>query len=139
MLLIHVHVPTVYLGASQVAVSIAQLKHKHEINICMNLKLCVCVYVLVLILLLICLTPQIAKNMERWAKSVNAAKSVQQQQMQTVITMEKAESQTSTPAMQQTESISFTTSIEPRRTGIALSSAFVEVQWNHYFLLHSSY
>lgn len=71
---------------------------------------------------------QIAKDMERWAKSVNAAKSAQQQQLQALITQERAETQVPQPVAQTTvlaaqpsaeaERIS-----EMKKSGMALSAA----------------
>ena len=64
---------------------------------------------------------QIAKDMQRWAKSVNAAKVAQQQQLQTVIQQEKAES---VMAAQLTPAAVLGSPAQVKRTGVALSAAF---------------
>ena len=63
---------------------------------------------------------QIAKDMERWAKNVNAAKATQQQQLQALIQLEREDAQTKviTAPVGTGDSAS-----DLRRTGIALSAA----------------
>lgn len=56
--------------------------------------------------------------MERWAKSVNAAKSVQQQQLQTVIEQERNEVMASVTSIDPSQSLSAI-----KRTGVPLASA----------------
>lgn len=62
--------------------------------------------------------------MERWAKSVNAAKAVQQQQLQAVI---KAEVQVAVSAPPVVNFPSLTTADLSTKSGIALTSALKEV------------
>lgn len=64
---------------------------------------------------------QIAKDMQRWAKTVNAAKAAQQQQLQTVIQQEKAES---VMVAAQPTPVAGGSPAVVKRTGIALSAAF---------------
>lgn len=69
---------------------------------------------------------QIAKDMERWAKNVNAAKSAQQQQLQAVIVQERNEAASSV-----TSSVVYsdpTPSLSTiKRTGVPLASALQKV------------
>ncbi len=65
--------------------------------------------------------------MERWAKNVNAAKSVQQQHIQTVIQQERIEA-VSEMMSSATPVISGTTT-EIKRSGVPLSAA-LQVVWN---------
>lgn len=66
---------------------------------------------------------KIAKDMERWAKSVNAAKSAQQQQLQAVIHQEReASSSVVTSAAPESDSSALSLS-KIKRTGVPLASA----------------
>ena len=67
---------------------------------------------------------KIAKDMERWAKSVNAAKAVQQQQLQAVI---KAEAQVAASVPALLNSPSLITADLSTKSGIALTAALKEV------------
>lgn len=70
--------------------------------------------------------------MERWAKSVNAAKAVQQQQLQAVV---KAEAQVSAPlptAIVNSPSLTLTTADLSTKSGIALAAALKEVSSQTY-------
>jgi len=58
--------------------------------------------------------------MERWAKNVNAAKASQQQQLQAIIQLERAEAQAKVPISNPTP---VTDTEGFKRTGIALSAA----------------
>lgn len=69
---------------------------------------------------------QIAKDMERWAKTVNAAKTVQQQQMQAVIQQEWGES-VSQPVTSVTSSTSSGSLSEIKRSGVPLAAALTAV------------
>ena len=68
--------------------------------------------------------------MERWAKTVNAAKSVQQQQLQAVIEQERTEAATvvETPPTIPDPNPSLSTI---KRTGVPLASALQKVQNLH--------
>lgn len=81
---------------------------------------------------------QIAKDMERWAKNVNAAKAAQQQQLQVLIQLERTEAQIKaamgTPAallpmsgpeetLGERQALLPTSGSEVMRSGIALSAA----------------
>lgn len=71
-------------------------------------------------------TFQIAKDMERWAKNVNAAKSVQQQQLQAVIEQERNEVVITPPV---TYADSVTSVHEIKRTGVPLAAALHVVRY----------
>lgn len=76
--------------------------------------------------------------MERWAKSVNAARAVQQQQIQAVI---KAEAQVAASAPALVASPSLTVADLSTRSGIALTAALKEVSSDigiHKFLMLKS-
>ena len=78
---------------------------------------------------------QIAKDMERWAKSVNAAKSVQQQQLQAVIQQERSESIPEGPAAIVPAEADITALSGIKRTGVPLTSALTMVLvW--YFVIY---
>lgn len=62
--------------------------------------------------------------MERWAKSVNAAKAVQQQQLQAVI---KADAHVAASAPDAINSLSLATADLSTKGGIALMAALMEV------------
>ena len=69
--------------------------------------------------------------MERWAKSVNAARAVQQQQLQAVI---KAEAQIAASAPALVNPSSLTTADLSTKSGIALTAALKEVNLEIKFL-----
>ena len=72
---------------------------------------------------LLCAHIQIAKDMERWAKNVNAAKSVQQQQLQAVITQEREAATVAVTAAPTTTDSSMVALSSIKRTGVPLTSA----------------
>lgn len=72
--------------------------------------------------LIIIITAQIAKDMERWAKTVNAAKSVQQQQLQAVIQQERSEA-VPEPTLIGTSPDTLVSLSGIKRTGVPLASA----------------
>lgn len=67
---------------------------------------------------------QIAKDMERWAKNVNAAKSAQQQQLQAVIHQERSEV---VPEVTGVPDAGVTALSAIKRTGVPLASALATV------------
>ena len=69
---------------------------------------------------------QIARDMERWAKSVNAAKAAQKQQLQALIQLERAEASSGPQEVEQQPQAPPISTV--KRTGIALSAA-LEVQY----------
>ena len=73
--------------------------------------------------------------MERWAKSVNAARAVQQQHIQAVI---KAEAQIAASAPAVVDSLSLTTTDLSTKSGIALTAALKEVSSEIEFLVLKS-
>ena len=65
---------------------------------------------------------QIAKDMERWAKSVNAAKAVQKQQLQALIQLERAETAVQSQETEQQQPQQFSSITAVKRSGIALAA-----------------
>ena len=63
---------------------------------------------------------QIAKDMERWAKSVNAAKAVQKQQLKALIELERAEVVARETVGEQQQ---LAVGSEVKRSGISLTAA----------------
>lgn len=75
---------------------------------------------------------QIARDMERWAKNVNAAKTAQKQQLQALIQLERAE-----VVARETEDQKMHQQLETpvsavKRSGISLSAALEVVQLHVY-------
>ena len=67
---------------------------------------------------------QIAKDMERWAKNVNAAKTVQKQQLKALIEQERAEVVAwETVGEQQQQQQQVPVGSEVKRSGISLTAA----------------
>ena len=73
--------------------------------------------------------------MERWAKSVNAAKAVQKQQLQALIQLERAEVVARESEEQQQLQAVATPTTALMKTGIALSAA-LEVFWQVHIYTH---
>ena len=71
---------------------------------------------------------QVAKDMERWAKSVNAAKATQKQQLKALIQLERAEvaargDTAGDQQQQQQQQQQLSLGTEVRRSGISLTAA----------------
>lgn len=81
---------------------------------------------------------QIAKDMERWAKTVNAAKAAQKQQLKALIELERAEvAARDVPEDPQPLQQQISLSTEVKRSGISLTAA-LEVSLSDTVPLHPS-
>ena len=69
------------------------------------------------------LSLQIARDMERWAKNLNAAKTAQKQQLQALIQLERAEVVARVTEQQQQQPLPATPVSAVKRSGISLSAA----------------
>ena len=69
------------------------------------------------------LSLQIARDMERWAKNLNAAKTTQKQQLQALIQLERAEVVARVTEQQQQQPLPATPVSAVKRSGISLSAA----------------